>query len=90
LQFELERYNECKTSLDIILKDPQANALKLNFAKNETEQQEVSLSAAAYNMKGMLEKRLGNKEEAKSLFEKAIEIEPEFVLAAQNLKDLGK
>lgn len=90
LQFELERYNECKTSLDIILKDPQANALKLNFAKNETEQQEVSLSAAAYNMKGMLEKRLGNKEEAKSLFEKAIEIEPEFVLAAQNLKDVGK
>ena len=90
LQFELERYNECKSSLDIVLKDPQSNALKLNFAKTETEQQEVSLSAAAYNMKGMLEKQQGNKAEAKTLFEKAIEIEPEFVLAAQNLKDLGK
>ena len=90
LQFELERYNECKASLDIILKDPQSNALKLSFAKNESEQQEVSLSAAVYNMKGMLEKRLGNNVEAKTLFEKAIEIEPEFVLAAQNLKDVAK
>ena len=90
LQFELERYNECTASLDIVLKDPQSKALKLNFAKTETEQQEVSLAAAAYNMKGMLEKRQGNKTEAKSLFEKAIELEPEFVLAAQNLKDLGK
>jgi tetratricopeptide (TPR) repeat protein len=90
LQFELERYNECKASLEIILKDPQANALKLSFAKNEREQQEVSLAAATYNMKGMLEKQLGNNEEAKTLFEKAIEIEPEFVLATQNLKDVGK
>jgi hypothetical protein len=38
----------------------------------------------------MLEKQLGNNEEAKTLFEKAIEIEPEFVLATQNLKDVGK
>lgn len=90
LQLELSRYNECKASLDIILKDPQANALKLNFAKTETQQQEVSLSAAAYNMKGMLEKQQGNQTEAKKMFEKAIEIEPEFALATQNLKEVSK
>lgn len=90
LQFELERFAECNASLDIIIKDPQAKALKLNFAKDEREQQEISLAAASYNMKGMLQKQQGNKEEAKSQFNKALELEPEFVLAKQNLEDLRK
>ncbi len=90
LQFELERYTECSTNLDIIIKNPQAKALKLSFAKNEKEQQEVSLEAACYNMKGMLEKQQGNKEEAKKNLQKAIELQPEFTLATQNLADLNK
>ena len=90
LQFELARYNECSSSLDIVLKDPQAKAIKLNFAKSETEQQEVSMEAAAYNMKGMLLKQQGNKTEAKTQFEKALEIEPEFELAKQNLAEVNK
>ena len=90
LQFELERYAECTTNLDIIIKNPQAKALKLNFAKNDKEQQEISLEAACYNMKGMLAKQQGNKEEAKKQLQKAIEVEPEFALASQNLKDLNK
>lgn len=90
LQFELSRYNECKASLDIVLKDPQAKAIKLKFAKNETEQQEVTLESAAYNVMGMMEKQQGNMDEAKQNFEKALELEPEFELAAQNLKDVSK
>ena len=90
LQFELERYSECATSLDIVLKDPQAKAIKLKFARNEKEQQEVTLEAAAYNIKGMLEKQQGNKEEAKANFNKALEVDPDFVLASQNLEDLAK
>ena len=90
LQFEFERYTECKTNLDIIIKDPQAKALKLNFAKNETEQQEITLEAASYNVKGMIEKQQGNNAEAKKQFDKALEIDPEFMLATQNLEDLSK
>ncbi len=90
LQFELERYTECNTNLDIIIKNPQAKALKLSFAKNEREQQEISLEAACYNMKGMLAKQQGNKEEAKKQLQKAIEVEPEFALATQNLKELDE
>ena len=90
LQFELERYAECSSSLDIVLKDPQAKAIKLNFAKNEKEQQEVTLEAAAYNIKGMLEKQQGNNEAAKANFTKALEVDPEFVLAKQNLDGLTK
>ena len=90
LQFELERYNECSSSLDIILKDPQAKVIKLNYAKSETQQQQVTLEVSAYNMRGMLLKQQGNKAEAKVQFEKALEIDPEFVLATQNLADLNK
>ena len=90
LQLELERYNECASSIGIIMKDPQSKALKLKFAKSDTEQQEVTLEAAAYNLKGMLEKQQGDKEQAKQSFEKALEIEPDFALPAQNLKDLSK
>jgi len=90
LQFEVERFSECDTNLDIIIKDPQAKAIKLSFAKNEKEQQEVSLEAACYNMKGMLSKQQGNKDVAKTQLEKALELEPEFTLASQNLKDLNK
>ncbi len=88
LQFEIERFNECKTNLDIILKDPQAKALKLNFPKNEAEQQEITLEAAVYNVMGMIEKQQGNKTEAKTYFEKSLQIEPEFELAKKNLKEL--
>jgi tetratricopeptide (TPR) repeat protein len=88
LQFEVARYEECKTNLDIIIKNPQAKTMKLNFAKDEKEQQEVSLEAACYNMKGMLAKQQGNKEEAKIQLQKALEVEPEFALASQNLDEL--
>ncbi len=90
LQFGLERYTEAITNLGIIIKDPQAKALKLNFAKTETEQQEVTLEAAAYNLWGMIEKQQGNKEEARKHFNKALEIDPEFAIAKQNLEELDK
>ncbi len=90
LQFELSRYAECDTNLDIIIKNPQAKAMKLSFAKDENEQQEVTLEAACYNMKGMLAKQQGNMDEAKKQLEKALEVDPEFALASQNLEDLNK
>jgi len=90
LQFDLERFNECKTNLDIIIKDPQAKAIKLSFAKNENEQQQITMEAAAYNIRGMIEKQQGNKTEAKKYFEKALEIAPEFALASQNFKEVNK
>ncbi len=90
LQFELSRYAECDTNLDIIIKNPQAKAMKLSFAKDENEQQEVTLEAACYNMKGMLAKQQGNMDEAKKQLEKALEVDPEFALASQNLEDLEK
>lgn len=90
LQFDLERYNECLTNIDIMLKNPNAKTVKLAFAKNEKENQEVTLEAASYNMKGMVQKKLGQKTEAKAQFDQAIKLEPEFTLAKQNLAELNQ
>ncbi len=90
LQFELERYTECATNLDIILKAPEAKEIKLNFQSDNKGTQQVSLEAAAYNMKGMLQSQQGNKEEARKNLQKALEIEPEFSIASENLADLDK
>lgn len=90
LQYDLKRYTECKTNLDIIIKDPQAKALKLKFAKSDNEQQDVTLEAAAYNVKGMVEKQLGEIKMAKNYFKKALSVQPDFALAQQNLDDLEK
>jgi Tfp pilus assembly protein PilF len=89
LQFDIKRFTECKTNLDIIIKDPQAGALKLKFAKSDSEQQDVPMIAAAYNVKGMVEKQQGNMEEAKKNFQKALEIQPDFALVLQNLEEIN-
>lgn len=89
-QYELERYAECTTNLEIVLKDPQSKALKLNFAKSETENMEITMEAAAYNVLGMVAKQQGNLIDAKKHFEKSLELEPEFALAKQNLSELDK
>jgi tetratricopeptide (TPR) repeat protein len=88
LQFELERFTECKTNLDIVIKHPQAKVLKLNLSVDDKTQKEITLEAAAYNAKGMAEKMSGNTEEARNNFNKALELEPEFELAKQNLDEL--
>lgn len=88
MQFELERYSECKTNLEIVIKNPQAKVLKVGFVINDNEQQEITLEAASHNAIGMAEKMQGNIEEARNNFNKAIELEPDFVLPKQNLKDL--
>lgn len=88
LQFELERFTECKTNLDIVIKHPQAKVLTLNFTTDDNVEQQVSLEAAALNAKGMAEKMDENADEARNNFNKALELEPDFKLAKQNLEEL--
>jgi tetratricopeptide (TPR) repeat protein len=88
LQYELERYNEAITNLDIIIKHPQAKVQKLSFGTESSGQQEVLMEAAAHNVKGMILNVQGKKEEARATFERALEVTPGFELAQNNLKEL--
>lgn len=88
LQFELKRYNEGISSVDILIENKETPNQKVIFPKNNNENQEVSMLAAAYRLKGMINMQQGNNEEAKANLSKALEIAPEFVIAQQQLDNL--
>jgi tetratricopeptide (TPR) repeat protein len=91
LQFELanDMPNVRRIVVSLSSKIRKPMTMKLTFlTKMKTNSRRVTLEAACYNMKGMLAKQQGNMEEAKKQLEKALELDPEFVLANQNLSEL--
>ncbi len=91
LQYNLKRFNESGISSDIILKDPKCLEMKIVFNPERNQQEEVSMKAAVLNLKGLLAKQAGNKEEAKAKFTEALaESNNKFTLAKQNLDAVDK
>jgi tetratricopeptide (TPR) repeat protein len=85
LQYSLKRYEEALNSTNMLIKNAKADE-KIGFPKSQTETQEVSIKAAALNLKGMIYLDQGSKSEATSAFQEAIELDPAFDLAKENLK----
>jgi tetratricopeptide (TPR) repeat protein len=88
LQFEIGRIAEARTNAGIVAKNPGAKDIKLGYPKNENEQQEIPMNAAAYFVLGVIEKSQGNKEEATSNFDKALAISPDFQLAIKEKSEI--
>lgn len=90
LQYDLERFNECITSTDILLKRKETEVEKVVFTKNDENKTEIEIGirAAIHNLKGMSALKLKQPEQAKENFRKALEIAPEFDLAKQNLAEV--
>jgi tetratricopeptide (TPR) repeat protein len=85
LQYSLKRYEEALNSTNMLIKNAKSDE-KIGFPKSQTETQEVSIKAAALNLKGMIYLDQGSKSEATSAFQEAIELDPAFDLAKENLK----
>lgn len=90
LQYELKRYGEAINNADNIIKAPESEELKLVFQKSKNENQEVSLKASTIRLKAMIAEAQGNKAEAKELYQKVLELEPEFAVVKQQLAELEK
>lgn len=89
LQYTLKKYDEGLNSVNMLIKDNKVAEQKLNFPKGENnEMQEVSMVAAAENLKGLIYKDQGSNAEAKTAFEAALAINPDFELAKENLAGL--
>ncbi|WP_057939875.1 tetratricopeptide repeat protein [Algoriphagus resistens] len=84
IQYSLKKYPEALNSMNILVKNAKPED-KVGFPKSQTETQEVSMKAAALNLKGMIYLDQGSKTEAKAAFEEAISLDPEFDLAKENL-----
>lgn len=87
LQFQLARYAECRQTIDALLAGSGIHEVII-LVRSENVEQEVYLDAALYNLKGNLELKEGNKPAARTAFEKALQVQPAFVLAKQNLDSL--
>lgn len=86
IQYELKRYNEAITSIDILLSNKEVETLKVVYNDVENKPKEYPMLVALLNLKGMaVLDHLGDKAGAKKLFDQALTAAPDFVLAKQNL-----
>ena len=63
---------------------------KITFNINQNHSQQVELLAAISYLKGLISNELNKKDIAKLSFEKAIKIQPDFILAKEHLEALEK
>ncbi len=84
-QYGLQRYGEAMANVEKILGDKRAMDAKITI-NYESSSQQVSVMAAALNAGGIIYTDNGKHEEAKFYFESALKLEPNFVLAQNNLK----
>jgi tetratricopeptide (TPR) repeat protein len=89
LQYSVKRYKEAKTNVDIMLTNNMADSLRMTFPKGDSAEQQVTMKASLYNLKGLIDQAMGNPVDAKNDFNKALEIVPDFYLARQNLDSLN-
>ncbi len=88
-QYDLKRYNESKTNIDILLSKSKSDEIKYYFPAEADQQQEIPMRAGLHNLKGLIAKDNGNLEEAKKQFAIALQISPEFYVAKKNLDELS-
>ncbi|MFC2126554.1 tetratricopeptide repeat protein, partial [Bacteroidota bacterium] len=89
-QYELKRFKECITNINIMLEGSVVDEELLIFADAENQQQEIPMRASLLNLRALVEQDQGNKEEARRYFNEALEIAPEFYLGKENLKKLDE
>jgi tetratricopeptide (TPR) repeat protein len=85
LQYNLQRYEEAMNSVNMLVKNAKADE-KIGFPKSQTETQEVSMKAAALNLKGLIYLDQNSKSDAKIAFNEAIALDASFEQAKENLQ----
>lgn len=91
LQMNLKRYGEALNNVQVIIDSPKSEEQKLIFPiddKNNTQQ--VPLKVAAIRLKGMIEQDRGNTALAKELYQKALDMQPDFAVLKQQMAELDK
>ncbi|MEZ4972054.1 MAG: hypothetical protein R2820_02020 [Cyclobacteriaceae bacterium] len=90
LQYDLKRYEEGLTNVDILLKKPDAETIKIGFNDTSNKPKDFSMKYAVLNLRGMLLQGKGDKAGAKKVYEDIIKQVPDFQPAVANLAELNK
>ncbi|MBL0015008.1 MAG: hypothetical protein IPP17_00890 [Bacteroidetes bacterium] len=89
LQFAMKRFGECERSVQQLLTDQSIKDKTIVISLQDGRSQDVPLAAAGMNLLGVINMEQGKKENAKTSFESALKVFPEFILAKNNLDALG-
>jgi tetratricopeptide (TPR) repeat protein len=84
LQYSIKRFGECEVSVTKLMNDPEIKDKNIALGGGDNRQ-EVPLLAAALNIRGVLDLEQGKKDSAKTWFETALKMKPDFILAKNNL-----
>ena len=85
LYFSLKKYDEATKAIQKAQELKDDGTVKVKYAVNKNYNQQVSLLAAIANLKGLIEYEQGKNELAKASFQKAVDLQADFVLAKENL-----
>jgi len=87
LQYEVGKFQQAATNIEILLSKTEAEESTVFYTINE-EEKEFPIKAAIYNVQGLVNQSLDNKDAARTSFEESLKISPDFVYAKQNLDSL--
>lgn len=90
LQYDLKKYAEAKTNVDILLGKKETEELKSVYTLADNQQKEFPIKVPLLTLKGMLTNATGDKEGARKLYNEALSLSPDFELATQQLQELDK
>jgi len=85
LQYDMKRYNEALTNVDILLSKPEVSTLKVYYNDAAGKPKEYVMKVSVLNLKGLILIEKGDKPAAKKLFEEALKLAPDFLLTKENL-----
>ncbi len=88
LQYSIKKYEDALKTIQEIEKLNDTGKFKITFNINQKHTQQVELLAAIVYLKGLTATELDQKELAKTSFEKAIKIQPDFILAKEKLESI--
>ncbi|MDI9355772.1 MAG: hypothetical protein QM536_01945 [Chitinophagaceae bacterium] len=88
LQYQLKRYVEASTSLDILFQKKETKEEKMIFTKLDKTTQEVHFHSVLHYIKGLIASEQNKIQEAKQIFLKSLEITPQFEQAQISLREL--
>jgi tetratricopeptide (TPR) repeat protein len=86
LQFQLKRFGECNMTMNQLVKSEGSDKKEIMISNQNGQGQKVPIKAASYNILGVMALETSSLKEAKTFFEEALKVTPEFELAKGNLK----
>lgn len=90
LQYDLKKYEEGLTNVDILMSRPDVESIKIGFNDANNQPKEYAMKLAVLNLKGLILEEKGDKGGAKKIYEDLIKQAPDFQPAIANLAELKK